>query len=559
MGSRTPSRRSSQRGLQPDGSGRNGASGAGNGGRRADSSLQRLGDVRGEVGRPVRIAAVDVGSNAIRFAAAEAADSGAFTFLEQERAAVRLGHGVFLSGRLAASAMDSAVAALVGHARRMHQLGVGVYRAVATSAVREARNGVEFLERVRSEAGLDVDVIGGADEARLVYLAVRRAVPLDGKEWILADLGGGSVEVSLVDDSGILWSESHTMGSVRLLEELSDAGQEPGRFQRLLEEYADTLRLPSAASYRRPAGFIATGGNIESLGRLAGVGASPGGVALLPMDRLQAVIDTLTRLSYAQRVEELGLRGDRADVVLPAALVYQRLARLAGADAIHIPGVGIREGVLMDILETLTARSDHASRQHQEVVSAALAMGRRYMFEESHARQVCTLALSLFDQLRECHGLGDHERELLTAAALLHDIGAYISYKKHHKHSMYLISHGELPGFSVRDITLTAVIARYHRRSEPAERHPEFAALAPREREIVVRLAAILRLADALDREHRDRVHSVRLHLDGDTLHMRIVGEGDLYLEKWALERKSGLFEKTFNRSIKVHNGASST
>lgn len=514
--------------------------------------------MRSEVSWPVRVAAVDIGSNAIRFAVAEADQPGTFTVLEQERAAVRLGHGVFLSGRLAGPAMDGAVKALAAFARRMNEPGVSVYRAVATSAVREARNADEFLARVREEAGLDVDVIGGADEARLVYLAVQRTVPMLSREWILADLGGGSVEVSLVDDSGILWSESHTMGSVRLLEELSDAGQEPGRFRRLLEEYAATLRLPSASAYRRPAGLIATGGNIESLARLAGVEAPPGASAILPMERLQAVIETLFRLSFAERVEELGLREDRADVVLPAALVYRRLAQLAGADAIHVPGVGIREGVLMDILEALSTRSEHASRQHKELIAAVVAMGRRYMFEESHARQVCTLALSLFDQLTSRHGLGNDERKLLLAAALLHDIGAYISYKKHHKHSMYLIGHGELPGFSARDINLTAIVARYHRRSEPAERHPEFAALPARDRDIVVRLAAILRLADALDREHRDRVQAVHLQIEGDTLHLCIAGEGDLYLEKWALERKSGLFKKAFNLGLKVHNGSPS-
>jgi exopolyphosphatase/guanosine-5'-triphosphate,3'-diphosphate pyrophosphatase len=518
--------------------------------------FRRVDEARGEVAWPLRVGAIDMGSNAIRYMAAEFTSPRAYTVLDEERAAVRLGHGVFLSGRLAPSAMDGAIAAMASFAARMRALGVEYYRAVATSAVREARNGEEFLERMRAEAGLELEVIGGSDEARLVYLAVRRVVPLAGREWILVDLGGGSVEVSLVDDSGILWSESHTMGSVRLLEELSEVGQEPGRFRRLLEEYTATLRLPSAAAYRSGVGFVATGGNIESLARLAGVEAPPRGFGLLPVERLQGVIDTLARMSYAQRVAELGLREDRADVVLPAAMVYLRLAQLTGAAEIHVPFVGIREGVLFDAVEALTTRPAHADRQQQELLAAAVALGRRFMFDESHARQVCAHALSLYDQLVELHGLGEEERKVLAVAALLHDTGAYISYKKHHKHSMYLIAHSELPGLSARAVNLAAVVARYHRRSEPADRHPEYAGLPARDQEAVTRLAALLRLADALDREHREKVKAVHAHLEAGTLHLRLVGDGDLYLEKWALERKSQLFKRAFKLAIKVHNGS---
>ncbi len=517
--------------------------------------FRRVDEARGEVSWPLRVAAIDVGSNAIRFVAAEFTSAHVFSVLDEERAAVRLGHGVFLSGRLAPSAVDGAIAAMASFSSRMSSLGVEYYRAVATSAVREARNGEELLERMRAEAGLELEVIGGSDEARLVYLAVRRVVPLAGREWILVDLGGGSVEVSLVDDSGILWSESHTMGSVRLLEELSEAGQEPGRFRRLLEEYTATLRLPSAAGYRSAMGLVATGGNIESLARLAGVDAGLRGFGVLPLDRLQAVIETLSRMSYAQRVAELGLREDRADVVLPAAMVYLRLAQLAGALEIHVPFVGIREGVLFDAVEALTTKPAHADRHHQELVAATVALGRRFMFDESHARQVCAHALSLFDQLAALHGLGDEERRVLLVAALLHDTGAYISYKKHHKHSMYLIAHSELPGLSPRALKLAAVVARYHRRSEPADRHPEYSGLPARDQDSVTRMAALLRLADALDREHRENVKAVHARVEGGALHLRVAGSGDLYLEQWALERKSQLFKRAFKLSLKVHNG----
>ncbi|MCG6963412.1 MAG: Ppx/GppA family phosphatase [Acidobacteria bacterium] len=522
------------------------------------SPAPALQDAAGEVTFPLLVAAVDAGSNAIRFVVAEFASTRAYTVLEQERAPVRLGHGVFLNGRLSESAMDEAVSAFARFAGRMKELEVSCYRAVATSAVREARNGELLLSRVREEAGLELEAISGSDEARLVHLAVRSVVPLAGKEWILADLGGGSVEVSLVDDAGILWCESHTMGSVRLLEELSGAAEEPGRFRRLLEEYTSTLRLPSAAQYVQPAGFIATGGNIEALARLAGVNEAPGRAAVLPLDMLRTVIGTLARLSFRQRVEELGLREDRADVILPAAMVYERLAELAGAKEILVPFVGIKEGVLLDAAEALTTRAAREDRQMHELRTACLALGRRYMFDESHALQVCRLALSLYDQLAAVHGMGEEERRILAAAALLHDIGAYISYKKHHKHSQYLIAHSELPGLPPHGIDLVANVARYHRKGEPADHHQEFTVLNAEDQERVTKLAAILRLADALDREHSEHVTEVRAEVDRDTLHLWLQGEGDLLLEKWALERKSQLFRKAFRLSVKVRNGVRS-
>jgi exopolyphosphatase / guanosine-5'-triphosphate,3'-diphosphate pyrophosphatase len=505
---------------------------------------------------PVRAACIDVGSNALRFVAAEFAAPDRLRAIEQERAAVRLGHDVFLTGRLTDGAMQAAAAALASFWKRMADLGVTVYRAVATSALRESSNGVAFVERVRDQVGLELEVISGSEEARLVHAAVRRAVPLAGGEWIVVDVGGGSVEVLLVDDAGIRWSESHTMGSVRLLEELSEAGEEPGRFRRLLEEYTATLRLPLAAHARRPSGFIATGGNAETLAQLGGVSvATGGGPSSLPVETLRSIIERLSRLSYRQRVEELGLREDRADVILPAALVYEHLAELSGADTITVPGVGIKEGVLYDLVEAVTTRRAHADHRDQELNAALLSIGRRYTFDEAHARQVAGHALALFDQLRALHGLDETDRRTLQAAAWLHDIGAYISYKRHHKHSMYLIAQSELPGFSAAQVGLVATVARYHRKSDPGGHHQEFAVLKPADQRRVLALAAILRLADALDREHSARVRSVAVEVQGGKALLRIEGKGDLLLEKWALKRKAGLFERVFERELRVRNG----
>jgi exopolyphosphatase/guanosine-5'-triphosphate,3'-diphosphate pyrophosphatase len=424
---------------------------------------------------------------------------------------------------------------------------------VATSAVRESSNSDVFIERIHDETGLRLETISGSEEARLVHLAVATTLPLGNRTWLLVDLGGGSVEVSLVDQKGTYWSESHTMGSVRLLEELTDAGADPGRFRRLLEEYISVLRVPSAAGERRIAGYIATGGNIEALARLGGF-PDEEGITVLPVETLRTVIETLARMSYRQRVTELGLREDRADVVLPAALVYERLADLCYASEIIVPYVGIKEGVLYDLVEGLSQHREHEDRQDRDVVAGALVIGRKYLFDEAHARHVAALAVSIFDQTRPLHGLGAPDRKILQVAALLHDIGQFVSYQGHHKHSFYLISASELPSFSAAEMRLVGNVARYHRKGEPAPHHPGFMAAPEGDRQRVVRLAAILRLADSLDREHVQRVRRVEVKLGKSEITLTLEGSGGLLLESWLLKKKAAMFSKVFHRKIRIRS-----
>ena len=496
-----------------------------------------------------------MGSNALRFYAAEFTSPSNCTILTDERLPVRLGTGVFAAGRLTTAAMQEAVAALSGIPDRLRSLKIDLFRMVATSAVREAANGQAFLDRVEKATGLKGEVISGFEEARLIHRAVRAIVPMGKKPWLMVDVGGGSVEVSLADADGLAWSESHTMGAVRLLEELSGGRDEPGKFLRLLEEYIATLNLPAALGSRRPAGLIATGGNIDTLADLAGALPADGGAARLPRARLTQLIGTLSRLSHAQRVRDLNLRPDRADVILPAALVYDRAAALAGAKELWVPRVGLKEGVLMDLVEDAAAPLDHAARGDRQTWAGALALGRRYRFDEAHAVHVATLALSLFDQLRPLHGQGDADRRLLTAAALLHDIGAHISYKKHHKHSLYLISQSELPGFTPAQMQAAAHVARYHRKGEPSPAHEGYAALPRRDRRTVDSLSALLRVADALDREHLQAVRAVKARVDKRAVRLTLEGAGDRLLERWALRRKAGLFERVFDRKLILTEG----
>ena len=503
-----------------------------------------------------RVAAIDVGSNAIRYLVADVAESGAYVVVEAERLAVRLGKDVFTRHRrLTEETINAGAAALTQIRRRIDDLGIVHYRAVATSAVRESRNGGEFVERVRTESGIHLETISGSEEARLVWIAVNERLEFGPDRWLMMDLGGGSVEVSVVAREGILWAESHTLGSVRLLQALQEdrPSQDNRDYPELLERYAHVLKVPRAVAGWRPAGTIATGGNIEALAWLARVEPRADGVSRLPVGDLRRIIVQLASLSYEERVGKLDLREDRADVILPAAVVYERIAELTGTEEILVPGVGLKEGLVLDLADELGDRVAHSGRREQQIRTAAVTLGRRYQFDEAHGHQVAWLSLELFDKLEALHGLGAKDRNLLLAGSLLHDIGQFISYRGHHRHSMYLIENSELPELSPADINLVALLARYHRRAEPKPTHFGYAELGEADRDRIRKLAALLRVADALDREHVARVESLDARIDESRVILELRTRGSLTLEEWALRKKGQMFDGTFGRPIELN------
>jgi exopolyphosphatase / guanosine-5'-triphosphate,3'-diphosphate pyrophosphatase len=503
-------------------------------------------------GFPLKVGVVDMGSNAIRLLAADFIAPTTYTELLSDRVPIRLGHDVYRTGELDEEAMNGAVAAMSRFREVLDQFEIEHYRAVATSAVREAANGRGLVRRVRKEAEVELEVITGVEEARLVCGALPSRLEVAEEPWVLADLGGGSLELALFDRTGMRTSESHTIGSVRLMEEFDEAARDLKRFRRLLHEYLDALRIPGIAGHPAHRGFAATGGNMEDLARLAGAAKNERGVAVVTLAALEAVIERLAGLSFEERVEKLGLREDRADVILPAAMVYARLARLVGEKEIHVPHVGVKEGVMFDMVEDLVTHAGYSERHQREVVSGAVAMGRRFGFDEAHGLQVARLAESLYDQLEPVHGLDGAGREILLAAAVLHDIGQAISYPKHHKHSQYLIAQSELPGFAPDDIAIVACVARYHRKAHPSDKHEEFAALEPDDRQLVTALSAILRVADALDREHQEKVRKVKVKVGDDEVRLDLQGDGDMELERWAVRKKAELFEETFGHRLRM-------
>jgi exopolyphosphatase / guanosine-5'-triphosphate,3'-diphosphate pyrophosphatase len=505
---------------------------------------------------PLRVGAIDIGSNAVRFSISEflnLSSPSSRIGLHEQRVPVRLGTGAFRNGRLEEEGIEAAVRALTSFRQFLDSMGVTAYRAVATSAVRESDNGEDLVDRVREVAGIEIDVITGGEEARLVWTAVRDRLALEGR-WMLADLGGGSIEVSIVNDTHVEWSESHTMGTVRMLEMLGGGKKKQSEkvLRKLIAEYVGTLRLPSVGK-RGIEGVIATGGNIEALAALAGAQPDGVGVSRLSLDALRATNERLASLTFKERIEQMALREDRADVIVPAGLLYLRVAELAGAEEIVVPHVGVKDGVLLDLVEGLTTHAKHSSKQQDDVWDAAVALGRRYRFDEPHGVHVAKLVTSLFDQLEDEHGMDEDDRRTLLGAAILHDIGQFVSYRKHHKHSQYLILHGELSVFSTEELCMVAMVARYHRGADPSkDDHPDFKALDKDDQKRVLKMSALLRVADALDREHLQRVTALRATVEKHELVLEVEAQGDVLLELWAMERKGGLFKTVFDRDVRV-------
>lgn len=528
-----------------------------------------------------RLAAIDIGSNALRLRIVEVdppatgPDGPRFTAFRDifiDRSPIRLGHDVFTKGRLEPGIIGSACEALRRFRVAMDGAKVDRYRAVATSAAREARNGDLFIERADREAGLHVEVIEGLEEGRLVQLAVVERLDLRGQSAVLVDIGGGSTEVTLLrpasagDDSAafdpsarpvLAFSRSLPMGTVRLIEAFLEPGGAVSPVQqRLLSEYVDRVLGEAVPEIQHLTGgkvdlLIGTGGNIETLADLCPV---PGAFSLgraIEVGAMTALLKDLCVRTADDRAVRYGLRPDRADTIVPAATILIRLAQAMRRDTIAAPGVGLKEGVLVDLARRHFVPEDFPSAA-AALTDACLRLGRRYHFDEAHGTLVARLSGRLFDELAPQHALGPRDRILLQAAALLHDVGDFVRYEGHHKHSFYLIANSDLMGMTPSERMVVANIARYHRKGSPQIDHDNYRALSRDDRNRVKFMAAILRIADALDREHLGKIQDLAATVSDTTLELTLVGSQERDLEEWTVRAKAGLLKEAFGLEVRI-------
>ena len=449
-------------------------------------------------GPEYRLAAIDVGSNSLHMVVAQADPDGGLTTLWRMKEMVGLGRISFPSRRLTVDAMDRAVVVLRRFQQVAQQRQVEKVVAVATSAVREAENGGDFLERVRNELNLLIRVVSGREEARLIYLGVKHAVDLHGGPHFMLDIGGGSVEFIIATASEIYYTASEPLGSLRLAERFREDVEGCRRFAagqlRKVHKQVRQLGIDQC---------IGTSGTIQALASLI--------TPPFTRDALEELFGRLAGTTAKERVERFGIEPKRAATIVAGAAVLLAIMETLSIESLIVCPAAIREGIVIAQASAKTDRTAKALRR-----TSVLALAQRSDCDRRHARHVAHLASRIFDQTTRLHALPSTAKELLEHAAMLHEVGMHVSDRGYHKHSYYLIRHAALRGFSDDELAVIANVARYHRKSEPDDDHENLAELTAAQRGDVEKLAAILRIAEALDRSHRQAVRDVAVRLNGN-------------------------------------------
>jgi exopolyphosphatase/guanosine-5'-triphosphate,3'-diphosphate pyrophosphatase len=506
------------------------------------------------------IAVIDVGSNTIRSMVVDVEKDGTPKILDDSREVVRLASGLRRRGRLSRKAMRRAITALRRMADIARARGARRVAVVGTSAIREADNRRQFIERVRAEAGLRLRVVSETEEARLAFESAALSFDLGDQPCAVADIGGGSSELILALGTHIQQEHSLRLGAVSMTERFLTSDPVRGRdLERLQRHVRRRLRAARIEADPAPQFLIASGGTATTLAQIVMARQGLEGRPVLGFEMTQAevlhLLSAMLRRTNAERQKMPGLSPDRADIIVAGAVIlYEIMSRLK-VNLLRVNARGIRHALLHRMIaKGARGAADPASGPTApQRVASAEAFGRSLRFEERHAMQVKRVSESLFDQLMKPLGLDPAVRDLLSAAALLHDVGYVVSYRQHHKHAYRLIAHGSLEGFTPRERELIALVARYHRRGSPKKGHRAYASLPKDDRRLVSQLAAILRLADALDRRHSQRLREIRARIAEDgTVRLTLRSERDLRVEAHAAEEKADLFEEVFDRDLAV-------
>src|SRR3954468_268019 len=491
----------------------------------------------------MRIAAIDIGTNSIHMIVVQVRPDLSFEVIDREKDMVRLGAGGLDGRSLTPSAMTSALQTLTKFRRLAESHKVDEIVAAATSATREAENGGDFIAEVATQTGIRIRVISGTEEARLIHLAACYGVDVGASTAVAIDIGGGSVEVTIGTATKIVRGKSFKVGVIRLTEKFIKSDPLAGRDERRLVKHLNRemgayLDQLAATGFER---VIGTSGTILSLGALALTDA-PGEATELRNQRVsaKAIHKSRKRLvdaDIAERLQMPGLDPRRADLNVAGSILLDTILRRLGAVDLTLCDLALREGLVLDYIHRNTARIRKVERYPDVRRRSVIELGERCGYWAEHAQQVARLALSIFDQTRSVHGLGDREREWLEYAALLHDVGVHISYDRHHRHSYYLIKNGDLRGFDPQEIEVIALVARYHRQATPKKSHEGYGDLSGSLRTTVRVLSAIVRLAEGLDRSHAQALAGIDLFPRGDDYLARLRANGDAELELWAAHR----------------------
>jgi len=528
--------------------------------------------LKGKNGSEFVLAAIDIGTNSIHMVIVSIDPSlPSFNIIGKEKDTVRLGDFCESTGDLTEDAMTRGVDSLKRCLQIAKSFNADDIVAVATSAVREAGNGQVFIERVRHEVGLSINLIAGKEEARRIYLGVISGMELKGKSHAIIDIGGGSTEIILGRGGPHDFLSSSKVGAVRLSSRFITTDPLSKREYEYLQAYVRGVLEPTVDSLKRklaktndtqaPLKLIGTSGTIECLAILVamdktGVEPDPINGYRLTYDELTRWLGRLRKMNYAERLELPGMSERRAEIIVPGAMILQTAMSLLGVDQLKICERALREGVVVDWMLTHGLIEDRMEYQDSIRDRSVRKLARKY---KAYGDAVAGFAVSIFDQTQGVvHNLGPLAREYLWAAAMLHNSGHYISHSAHHKHSYYLIRNGGLLGFTETEVEIIGNIARYHRKSQPKRRHENYSSLPSKhDRKLVDRLSAMLRVAVALDRARCGAISNVSSTFEAMTktltLHLTPTDStNNCELELWNLEYKKAWFEAVFDVNVQA-------
>lgn len=509
------------------------------------------------------LAAIDIGTNSVHAVVARLLDDGSgphFEVLEREKEAVRLGSTGGDIKELDDDAIERTVQALARFAPVAARHGAPI-TAVATSAVREAENRHVLIDRAWEEAGIHIDVVSGVEEARLIHLGVLQSVPVFDRRLVLCDIGGGSTELLVGERGDVLAARSFKLGAIRLTRQLLDDEPVTKEAVRACRRHVRSTLAPFAKEVRRlqPEVAVGSSGTISTLAEMAAArstGSRPRTVRglVLTRDDLDLVIGDLVAAPTAEERAALpGLDPGRADIIVAGAVILEQVMRELELPEVVVSDFALREGVLLDAWQRRRGGSLHhlSDLRRRSVEALADAMDE----DPEHSRQVARLALALFDGTAPLHHVDSSARELLEAAALLSNVGLFLSHAQHHKHGYYVIRNTDrLTGFTDHEVELIALVVRYHRKSEPKAKHPELAALEDADQELVRVLAGLLRVAIGLDRTHSALVRGIDVAIADRavTIDLDVVPGADAGLERYAASTRRGLLEQALDATVTI-------
>ncbi len=500
-----------------------------------------------------RYAAIDIGSNSVRMMAAEVSH-GETRILEQDRQVTRLGASVFRDGEISKEALDFLCATLARMSAAYSRLDLVGIRAVATSAVRDAGNQAEFLQRTSNALGTKVEIISGPEEARLIHLGVEARWPRPKERTLVVDVGGGSGELIISQNGQLIDSVSKPLGAVRLTEVFLPSDPPVRDELHRLESYIEEKLGPfhrqhggerfdrAIATSATAAALVCAANQVPRAKRESADGMK------ISAAQLDALFTTLSATDVNARRKVTGIGPKRAEIILAGAAVFRAILKIFGHRSLYYSGAGVRDGIIADLAGRRVGREFAQLSREQRGLCESMA--KRYAVSLKHVRHVACLAGQLFEIFQPLHKLPPPAGKLLEAASILHDIGHFVSGTAHHKHSAYLVANSDLPGFTDKERLTIAALCRFHRKSMPQPRHSHFQALEPDSRKIVSYLAPLLRISDALDRGHDQKVRSLSSVARDGIITLQVEADVDPDLEIWSATEAAETFREIYAQPV---------